>query len=211
MVKDMNDLVKVSSVIRESGKTFKNPSGTADRLAAQGVLFSALGGAATGNPAFLAVMPFVMAGAGVSAKLLTYPRFVAWAAQATRIAGNKGVEGVLEHLPKLGVVAEFASAEEREALLQYIGVLKEAANKTKKGEIEVPMAKRVSKAPTPTKQEVSSLPVLDRSMFGAPSTSVASMPSPTTAQGLGSIGSNQFSSLFPGDALGAAIAERKNG
>jgi hypothetical protein len=34
MVKDMNDLVKVSSVIRESGKTFKNPSGTADRLAA---------------------------------------------------------------------------------------------------------------------------------------------------------------------------------
>jgi len=49
-------------------------------------------------------------------------------------------------------------------------------------------------------------------MFGTPSTSIASMPmpSPTTAQGLGSIGSNQFSSLFPGDVLGAAIAERKN-
>ena len=212
MVKDMNDLVKVSSVIRESGKTFKNPSGTADRLAAQGVMFTALGGAATGNPAFLAVMPLVMAGANVSARLLTNPRFVSWAAQATKIAGNKGIEGVMEHLTKLGMVAASSSPEEREALFEYIGVLKKAANKTKKGEAEIPMAKKVSEAPKPSKQEVSSLPTLDRSMFSAPSTSVASttMSSPTTAQGLGSIGSSQFSSLFPEDTLGTAIAERRN-
>jgi len=212
MVKDMNDLVKVSSVIRESGKTFKNPSGTADRLAAQGMMFGALGGAATGNPQFLAALPLVMFGANVSAKLLTNPRFVSWAAQATKIAGNKGLEGVMEHLTKIGGIAATSSPEEREALFQYLGVIKEAADKTKKGEVEAPMTKKVSKAPTPTRQEVSSLPILDRSMFGTPSTSIASMPmpSPTTAQGLGSIGSNQFSSLFPGDVLGAAIAERKN-
>ena len=30
MIKDFDDIVKISSIIRQSGKTFKNPSGTAD-------------------------------------------------------------------------------------------------------------------------------------------------------------------------------------
>jgi hypothetical protein len=162
-------------------------------------------------------MPIVMFTAGMcTAKLLTNPRFVSWAAQATKIAGNKGIEGVMEHLTKLGMVAASSSPGEREALFEYIGVLKEAANKTKKGEAEIPMAKRVSQAPSKQPEVASSAPPLDRSMFTSSTKptapAMANLPTaPAGGQGgISSVANNQFASLFPGDSLGAAIAERGN-
>jgi hypothetical protein len=212
MVKDMNDLTKVASVIRESGKTFKNPSGTADRLAAQTVMFTAAGTAITGNPAFLAALPLVLAGTASASRLLTNPRFVSWAARATKIAGNKGIEGAIEHLTKLGIVAANSSTEERQIILETLGVFKEAADRQKKGQPEVPIGKKISQAPVKqTEQtEVVASPTLDRSMFPSTST-MTNVSTPTTGgQGLASISGNQFKSLFPGDTLGAAYMETKN-
>jgi hypothetical protein len=212
MVKDMNDLTKVASVIRESGKTFKNPSGTADRLAAQGIMFTAAGTAVTGNPAFLAALPLLLAGTASASRLLTNPRFVSWAARATKIAGNKGIEGAIEHLTKLGIVAANSSTEERQIILETLGVFKEAADRQKKGQPEVPIGKKISQAPVKqTEQtEVVSSPTLDRSMFPSTST-MTNVSTPTTGgQGLASISGNQFKSLFPGDTLGAAYMETKN-
>jgi hypothetical protein len=212
MVKDMNDLTKVASVIRESGKTFKNPSGTADRLAAQGIMFTAAGTAVTGNPAFLAALPLLLAGTASASRLLTNPRFVSWAARATKIAGNKGIEGAIEHLTKLGIVAANSSTEERQIILETLGVFKEAADRQKKGQPEVPIGKKISQAPVKqTEQtEVVSSPTLDRSMFPSTGT-MTNVSTPTTGgQGLASISGNQFKSLFPGDTLGAAYMETKN-
>jgi hypothetical protein len=214
MAKDLNDLLQVSNVIRESGKTFRNPSGTADRLAGIGIGIGGAAGVVTGNPMFLAAMPLVMFGANVTSKLMTNPRFVSWAARATKIAGNKGIEGMAEHITKLGAIAASAGPEERQALFEYMGILKEAADKENKIiKPEPPVAKKVSETPmqqTETQQVASAMPVLDRSMF--PSTgAAAATPTPTTGgQGLASISGNQFKSLFPGDTLGAAYMETKN-
>jgi hypothetical protein len=212
MVKDMNDLTKVASVIRESGKTFKNPSGTADRLAAQGIMFTAAGTAVTGNPAFLAALPLVLAGTASASRLLTNPRFVSWAARATKIAGNKGIEGAIEHLTKLGIVAANSSTEERQIILETLGLFKKAADRQKKDQPEVPRGEKISQAPVKqTEQtEVVASPTLDRSMFPSTST-MTNVSTPTTGgQGLASISGNQFKSLFPGDTLGAAYMETKN-
>jgi hypothetical protein len=214
MVKDLNDLLQVSNVIRESGKTFRNPSGTADRLAGIGIGIGGAVGVVTGNPMFLAAMPLVMFGANVTSKLMTNPRFVSWAAQATKIAGNKGIEGMAEHITKLGAIAASAGPEERQALFEYMGILKEAADKENKIiKPEPPVAKKVSEAPiqpTERQQVASATPVLDRSMFPSTST-MTNVSTPTTGgQGLASISGNQFKSLFPGDTLGAAYMENKN-
>lgn len=215
MIKDMNELVKVASVIRESGKTFRNPSGTADRLAGIGIGIGGAAGVVTGNPMFLAAMPLVMFGANVTAKLLTNQRFVSWAAQATKIAGNKGFEGMAEHLTKLGLVAANSSPEERQALFEYIGILKEGAERQDKGQPVVPMGKKVSQVPSEQSKVASSIPTLDRSIFTSSTKPTSSMTAslPSTAIGgqkvTSSVSSDQFASLFPGDTLGAAISERK--
>ena len=157
-------------------------------------------------------MPLVLAGTASASRLLTNPRFVSWAARATKIAGNKGIEGAIEHLTKLGIVAANSSTEERQIILETLGVFKEAADRQKKGQPEVPIGKKISQAPVKqTEQtEVVASPTLDRSMFPSTST-MTNVSTPTTGgQGLASISGNQFKSLFPGDTLGAAYMETKN-
>jgi len=112
---DMDTIARISSVIRESGKTFRNPSGTADRLVGQGIIFGAAGGAiGSANPAFLISLPLVIAGANQSAKLMTNPAFIKWMAQGVKNAGNKGFDGAAEHFGRLGVVMANADSETRQ-------------------------------------------------------------------------------------------------
>ena len=94
---NLDKISRISSVIRESGKTFNNPSGTANSIVGQGLVFGGLGSFFTGNPAFILSVPLVVGGARVSAKLLQNPAFVKWMAEGTDIATQKGVTGVLEH------------------------------------------------------------------------------------------------------------------
>ncbi|BAQ89174.1 hypothetical protein [uncultured Mediterranean phage uvMED] len=111
---NLDTIARISSVIRESGKTFRNPSGTADRLIGQGIIFGGAGTAISGNPAFLLSVPLIVAGSSQAAKLMTNPAFIKWMAKGVDIAGNKGFDGVAEHIGRLGVVMANSDSETRQ-------------------------------------------------------------------------------------------------
>ncbi len=130
--KDLDKVAKIASVIRESGKTFKNPSGTADRLVGQGLIFGGGATAFTGNPAFILSVPLVIGGANQTAKLMTNPRFVKWMAQGTDIASNEGFEGVAKHISKLGIIMANSDSQSRQAINEYLQmIMMSNANKKK--------------------------------------------------------------------------------
>ena len=120
--------------------------------------------------------------------------------------GIYSIDAILE-----GKWPKYPSWKLRNRLLA-LGVFKEAADRQKKGQPEVPIGKKISQAPVKqTEQtEVVASPTLVRSMFPSTST-MTNVSTPTTGgQGLASISGNQFKSLFPGDTLGAAYMETKN-
>jgi hypothetical protein len=123
MKKDFTDILKISNFIRLSGRTFKNPSGTADRIVGQGMMLGAAGSLAV-NPAFALVgLPLVIGGSRVVAGLMTNPRFIKWLAQGIKIGQNKGVDGAIEHLGRLGVVMGNADSETRQFINEYLQMI----------------------------------------------------------------------------------------
>ena len=129
MKDDFDQILNISNLIRESGRTFKNPSGTADRLVGQGILFGGAGTAFTGNPAFILSVPLIIGGANVSAKLMTNPNFIKWLAQGIKIGNNKGVDGVIEHLGRIGTIMGNADSEARQSIHEYLQMLIETKTK----------------------------------------------------------------------------------
>ena len=123
MIKDFDNIVKISSIIRQSGKTFKNPSGTADRVVGQGIVLGGGATAFTGNPAFLVGVLGAIGGANISSRLFTNPSFIKWLAQGTKIASTKGMDGFLTHLGKLGTVMGNADSETRQFIYEYLQML----------------------------------------------------------------------------------------
>ena len=218
MIKDLDALTKVSSIIRESGKTFKNPSGTADRLAGVGLVIGGGAGVVTGNPMFLAALPVVMGASNLTARLMTNPKFVKWAAEATKIAGNKGFQGVAEHLTKLGVIAANSSPEERQYLYEYLDTIAKSGNAnaalaTEEDKMSIRPTRGGGEQIT-TEQQIN-VPTLDRSILPGASTGTSMAPATMpTAQGAGGIASlannpQAYQALFPGDTLGAVLAGRR--
>ena len=123
MKKDFTDILKISNFIRLSGRTFKNPSGTADRIVGQGMMLGAAGSLAV-NPAFALVgLPLVIGSSRVVAGLMTNPRFIKWLAQGIKIGQNKGVDGAIEHLGRLGVVMGNADSESRQFINEYLQMI----------------------------------------------------------------------------------------
>jgi len=123
MQKDFTDILKISNFIRLSGRTFKNPSGTADRIVGQGMMLGAAGSLAV-NPAFALVgLPLVIGGSRVVAGLMTNPSFIKWLAQGIKIGQNKGVDGAIEHLGRLGVVMGNADSETRQFINEYFQMI----------------------------------------------------------------------------------------
>lgn len=101
-VKDMNAVAKVAERIREAGRVFANPSGTARAIANVGLgttvassiiratgnaamLTTAGAAAATGNLKTAAVVLSVAGGANMSARAFTNPKVVRFLAQSTRV------------------------------------------------------------------------------------------------------------------------------
>ena len=123
MIKDFDNIVKISSIIRQSGKTFKNPSGTADRVVGQGIVLGGGATAFTGNPAFLVGGLGAIGGANISSRLFTNPSFIKWLAQGTKIASTKGMDGILTHIGKLGTVMGNADSETRQFIYEYLQML----------------------------------------------------------------------------------------
>ena len=121
--KNLQQVLDISDYIRASGKTFANPSGTADRLVGQDLIFGGGATAFTGNPAFILSVPLVIGSARVTAGLMTNPKFIGWLAQGIKIAGNKGADAVIQHLGKLGVIMANADSETRQFIYEYLQML----------------------------------------------------------------------------------------
>ena len=68
-------------------------------------------------------LPLVIGGSRVAAGLMTNPKFIGWLAQGIKIAGNKGVDGVIQHMGKLGVIMANADSETRQFIYEYLQML----------------------------------------------------------------------------------------
>ena len=126
---DLNTIAKVSSIIRESGKTFKNPSGSADRLIGQTMLLGGAASVAMGNPKILVTLPLIIGGANISSKLLTNAKFINWVARGVDIADAKGIDGVIQHIGRLGTVMANADSESRHFINNYLNMTQNAEMK----------------------------------------------------------------------------------
>ena len=130
MQKDFDEILNISNFIRQSGKTFRNPSGTADRVIGQGILLGGGAGAFVANPAFALIgLPLIIGGARATAGLMTNPSFIKWLAQGIKIGQNKGVDGAIEHLGRLGVVMGNADSETRQFINEYLQMILGKENK----------------------------------------------------------------------------------
>tara|TARA_R110000824_G_scaffold276178_1_gene464720 strand:+ start:2386 stop:4533 length:2148 start_codon:yes stop_codon:yes gene_type:complete len=99
--KDLDAIAKVAEKVRISGKTFQNPSGTGDSLIGQ---LSYAGAITTGTLGGL--WPVFQTGIFLSggAKVMTSPKIIRWLAEGTKIANNKGVDGLIKHLGKASTI-----------------------------------------------------------------------------------------------------------
>ena len=123
LVKDLDRIVNISSLIRQSGKTFKNPSGTADRVVGQGLILGGGISAFTGNPLWLAGIPLVIGSTRVVAGLMTNPNFIKWLSQGIKIYGNKGADAFIQHLGKLGTIMANSDSDTRQFIYEYLQML----------------------------------------------------------------------------------------
>ena len=130
MQKDFDQILNISNFIRQSGKTFRNPSGTADRIIGQGILLGGGAGAFVANPAFALIgLPLIIGGSRVTAGLMTNPSFIKWLAQGIKIGQNKGVDGAIQHLGRLGVIMGNADSETRQFINEYLQMILGQENK----------------------------------------------------------------------------------
>ena len=68
-------------------------------------------------------LPLVIGGSGLPLELMTNPKFIGWLAQGIKIAGNKGVDGVIQHMGKLGVIMANMNSETRQFIYGYLQML----------------------------------------------------------------------------------------
>jgi hypothetical protein len=83
MREDMEALAKSAASIRQGAKVFQNPSGTAGKAATYGLAGAVGASVATGNVAPLVGAGAMVAGANISARMLTSAKVVNWLAEAS--------------------------------------------------------------------------------------------------------------------------------
>jgi len=174
LAKHMDDLADAASIIRESGKTFKNPSGSADRLVGQGAIGGIIG-ASFFNPKAILTLPLLYGTSSVTAKMLTNPNLVKWMADGTKIATNS----IPEHIGRLGVVAATTDPEVRQHLYEFLNVVKDTSGVKASKEpqpVTTPTPKKSMGTiipSTPVAQPRTETPVLNRNAFTAATTPTA--------------------------------------
>lgn len=114
--RDLDQVASASNIIREAGKTYRNPSGTADRIVAQGLLFAGVTGAVLGKPTFLMGLGMAAVGANGAARLMTNRRFVHWLATGTKLKDGN----FAPHLGRLAGIAIEADPDTRQAVVDFI-------------------------------------------------------------------------------------------
>jgi hypothetical protein len=87
---NMDQIAKVASNLREGSQVFRNPSGTAQATAQTSAAVGFVAALATGNVGTAGAIAGGVAGANLSARLMTNPRFVKWLATTTKAPAGAG-------------------------------------------------------------------------------------------------------------------------
>ena len=126
---DLDYLAQVAEKVRQSGKTFQNPSGTASSLIGQLSYASAVVGAD-----LFGMWNVFLTGAYLTggANLMTNPKVISWLAQGTKIAENKGVDGLVKHLGKASVIFAGENPELQGWVTDFAGAIANDKNKKDK-------------------------------------------------------------------------------
>jgi hypothetical protein len=106
---DLEKVAKAAELIRKKGGIYANPSGTSGAMAQLGVGASTVVGALTGNVPMLGTILGSTAGAYMTSKMLTSPKFVDWLAKSEGIVKP---ESAAYHAQRLAIVAQQIPDEE---------------------------------------------------------------------------------------------------
>lgn len=158
---------------------------------AGGAIAGGATGGLLGGAAFLAGVPLLGFGGATIAKMLSNPAFVSWVANTTKAGAIKGFDGTVENFFRLGAVAGKSSQEEAELTNQYLEIIKQSSEMMQQNQ-------QLNQQNQQAEQN------LQQAATGAPN--VPSAPTPVNTQ---VTNPQQYSTLFPGDPLGDAIAQRK--
>jgi hypothetical protein len=179
----------------ERQNPFKDLGQTATKGAAGTGLLIGGGAAATigtGDPLFLLGIPIFGYGGAFTLKLMSNPGFMNWISQGVKIAGNKGFDGVLEHIGKLGTIAGMSDEDTAELTNQYLELIK-----------------KTSEASTDENKQQAAQQDLQNQQQLKTAAAAKPVSAPVTPVNTQVTDPMQFASLFPQDALGQAIAQRK--
>jgi hypothetical protein len=85
---EMDQVARFAANLREGSQVFRNPSGTAQATAQVSAATAFVGSVVLGRLDAAAAVAAGVAGANLSARLMTNPRFVRWLAQSTRLPAS---------------------------------------------------------------------------------------------------------------------------
>lgn len=119
---DMDQVAKVAANLREGSQVFRNPSGTAGAAAQTSAAAGFVAALVSGQPAVAAAIAGGVAGAGVTARLMTSPSVVSWLA--------KGTLAPRSAMPALLAQAARSNDSDLRELAQYLEQTTEANEQT---------------------------------------------------------------------------------
>ena len=196
-----NSLKEVNALATyiERQNPFKDLGQTATKGAAGTGLLIGGGAAATigtGDPLFLLGIPIFGYGGAFALKLFSNPAFMNWVSQGVKIAGNKGFDGVVEHITKLGLVAGMSDDDTADLTNQYLEIMKQVSKAKEEEQKEEQLKQKEAEASETLEASVAPSPPVPQQANVTPVNTQVTNP-------------QQYSTLFPGDPLGDAIAQKK--
>ena len=196
-----NSLKEVNALATyiERQNPFKDLGQTATKGAAGTGLLIGGGAAATigtGDPLFLLGIPIFGYGGAFALKLFSNPAFMNWVSQGVKIAGNKGFDGVMEHVAKLGLVAGMSDDDTANLTNQYLEIMKQVSKAKEEEQKEEQLKQKEAEASETLEASVAPAPPMPQQANVTPVNTQVTNP-------------QQYSTLFPGDPLGDAIAQKK--
>lgn len=130
--KDMDEIAKAASMVRENSKVFANPSGTSGAEGARALYTGATMAALTGHVNTAAALLAAPVVANMNAKLMTNQKFVHWLARSTKLP-----EAVLpSQLNSLGQMK--FDAETKPAVDAYLSAVRENYSDQSRFNVPVP-------------------------------------------------------------------------
>ena len=209
-VNKISTMIEVQNPFKDLGQAAtKGTAGTGLIVGAgsQAILAGVSAGAiASGNPLFLLGIPLFGYGGAYALKAMSNPAFLKWLSEGTKIAGNKGFDGVAEHLIKLGTIAGNSDDDMGQLTNQYMEMIKKSSQNYEKNEAEKNISKALNGAEQ-TKNAQASVKqdsVKQAPPMGPVNTRVTNIDQSTQPMDK----AQKYAGLFPFDIAGQQIARR---